>query len=73
MEDRLIRILDSNGQDTNALFTAEDVDNIKYFSDMVQGDAARNNRNADTMSPEKMTVQNDKTKEAFNGANPCIS
>ena len=73
MEDRLIRILDSNGQDTNALFTAEDVDNIKYFSDMVQGDAARNNKNADTMSPEKMTVQNDKTKEAFNGANPCIS
>jgi hypothetical protein len=73
MEDRLIRILDSNGQDTNALFTAEDVDNIKYFSDMVQGDTARNNKNADTMSPEKMTVQNDKTKEAFNGDNPCIS
>lgn len=73
MEDRLIRILDSNGQDTNALFTAEDVDNIKYFSDMVQGDAARNNKSADTISPEKMTVQNDKTKEAFNGDNPCIS
>ena len=73
MEDRLIRILDSNGQDTNALFTAEDVDNIKYFSDMVQGDTARNNKNADTMSPEKMTVQNDKTKEAFNGDNSCIS
>lgn len=73
MEDRLVRILDSNGQDTNALFTAEDVDNIKYFSDMVQGDAARNNKSADTMSPEKMTVQNDKTKEAFNGDNPCIS
>ena len=71
--DRMNRYKESNGQDTSALFTAEDVDNIKYFSDMVQGDAARNNKNADTMSPEKMTVQNDKTKEAFNGDNPCIS
>lgn len=71
--DRMNRYKESNGQDTSALFTAEDVDNIKYFSDMVQGDAARNSKNADTMSPEKMTVQNDKTKEAFNGDNPCIS
>ena len=71
--DRMNRYKESNGQDTSALFTAEDVDNIKYFSDMVQGDTARNNKNADTMSPEKMTVQNDKTKEAFNGDNPCIS
>lgn len=71
--DRMNRYKESNGQDTSALFTAEDVDNIKYFSDMVQGDAARSNKNADTMSPEKMTVQNDKTKEAFNGDNPCIS
>lgn len=71
--DRMNRYKESNGQDTSALFTAEDVDNIKYFSDMVQGDAARNNKNADTMSPEKLTVQNDKTKEAFNGDNPCIS
>lgn len=71
--DRMNRYKESNGQDTSALFTAEDVDNIKYFSDMVQGDAARNNKNADTMSPEKMTIQNDKTKEAFNGDNPCIS
>ena len=71
--DRMNRYKESNGQDSSALFTADDVDNIKYFSDMVQGDAARNNKNADTMSPEKMTVQNDKTKEAFNGANPCIS
>lgn len=71
--DRMNRYKESNGQDTSALFTAEDVDNIKYFSDMVQGDAALNNKSADTMSPEKMTVQNDKTKEAFNGDNPCIS
>lgn len=71
--DRMNRYKESNGQDTSALFIAEDVDNIKYFSDMVQGDAARNNKSADTMSPEKMTVQNDKTKEAFNGDNPCIS
>ena len=71
--DRMNRYKESNGQDSSALFTADDVDEIKYFSDMVQGDATRNNKNADTMSPEKMTVQNDKTKEAFNGANPCIS
>ena len=71
--DRMNRYKESNGQDTSALFTAEDVDNIKYFSDMVQGDAALNNKSADTMSPEKMIVQNDKTKEAFNGDNPCIS
>ena len=71
--DKMNRYKESNGQDTSALFTAEDVDNIKYFSDMVQGDAALNNKSADTMSPEKMTVQNDKTKEAFNGDNPCIS
>lgn len=71
--DRMNRYKESNGQDSSALFTADDVDEIKYFSDMLNSDRAHNNLSADTVSPEKLSSQTEKAKKAFDGDNDCIS
>lgn len=71
--DRMNRYKESNGQDSSALFTADDVDEIKYFSDMLNSDRAHNNLSADTVSPEKIYSQTEKAKKAFDGDNDCIS
>ena len=63
----------SNGQDSSAFFTADDVDEIKYFSDMLNSDRAHNNLSADAVSPEKLSSQTEKAKKAFDGDNDCIS
>ena len=71
--DRMNRYKESNGQDSSALFTADDVDEIKYFSDMLNSDRAHNNLSADAVSPEKLSSQTEKAKKAFDGDNDCIS
>lgn len=71
--DRMNRYKESNGQDSSALFTADDVDEIKYFSDMLNSDRAHSNLSADTVSPEKLSSQTEKAKKAFDGDNDCIS
>ena len=71
--DRMNRYKESNGQDSSALFTADDVDEIKYFSDMLNSDRAHNNLSADAVSPEKLSSQAEKAKKAFDGDNDCIS
>ena len=71
--DRMNRYKESNGQDSSALFTADDVDEIKYFSDMLNSDRAHNNLSADAVSPEKLSSQIEKAKKAFDGDNDCIS
>lgn len=71
--DRMNRYKESNGQDSSALFTADDVDEIKYFSDMLNSDKAHNNLSADAVSPEKLSSQTEKAKKAFDGDNDCIS
>ena len=71
--DRMNRYKESNGQDSSALFTADDVDEIKYFSDMLNSDRAHNNLSADAVSPEKLSSQTEKAKKAFDGDNNCIS
>lgn len=71
--DRMNRYKESNGQDSSALFTADDVDEIKYFSDMLNSDKAHNNLSADAVSPEKLSSQTEKAKKAFDGDNNCIS
>jgi len=71
--DRMNRYKESNGQDSSALFTADDVDEIKYFSDMLNSDRAHNNLSADAVSPEKLSSQTEKAKKAFDGGNNCIS
>ena len=71
--DRMNRYKESNGQDSSALFTADDVDEIKYFSDMLNSDRAHSNLSADAVSPEKLSSQTEKAKKAFNGDNDCIS
>ena len=71
--DRMNRYKESNGQDSSALFTADDVDEIKYFSDMLNSDRAHNNLSADAVSPEKLSSQTEKAKRAFDGDNDCIS
>ena len=71
--DRMNRYKESNGQDSSALFTADDVDEIKYFSDMLDSDRAHNNLSADAVSPEKLSSQTEKAKKAFDGDNDCIS
>lgn len=71
--DRMNRYKESNGQDSSALFTADDVDEIKYFSDMLNSDRAHSNLSADTVSPEKLSSQTEKAKKAFDGDNGCIS
>jgi len=71
--DRMNRYKESNGQDNSALFTADDVDEIKYFSDMLNSDRAHNNLSADAVSPEKLSSQTEKAKKAFDGDNDCIS
>lgn len=71
--DRMNRYKESNGQDSSALFTADDVDEIKYFSDMLNSDRAHSNLSADAVSPEKLSSQTEKAKKAFDGDNDCIS
>lgn len=71
--DRMNRYKESNGQDSSALFTADDVDEIKYFSDMLNSDRAHNNLSADAVSPEELSSQTEKAKKAFDGDNDCIS
>ena len=71
--DRMNRYKESNGQDSSALFTADDVDEIRYFSDMLNSDRAHNNLSADAVSPEKLSSQTEKAKKAFDGDNDCIS
>lgn len=71
--DRMNRYKESNGQDSSALFTADDVDEIKYFSDMLNSDRVHNNLSADAVSPEKLSSQTEKAKKAFDGDNDCIS
>ena len=71
--DRMNRYKESNGQDSSALFTADDVDEIKYFSDMLNSDRAHSNLSADAVSPEKLSSQAEKAKKAFDGDNDCIS
>lgn len=71
--DRMNRYKESNGQDSSALFTADDVDEIKYFSDMLNSDRTHNNLSADAVSPEKLSSQTEKAKKAFDGDNDCIS
>ena len=71
--DRMNRYKESNGQDSGALFTADDVDEIKYFSDMLNSDRAHSNLSADAVSPEKLSSQTEKAKKAFDGDNDCIS
>lgn len=71
--DRMNRYKESNGQDSSALFTADDVDEIKYFSDMLNSDRAHSNLSADTVSPEELSSQTEKAKKAFDGDNDCIS
>lgn len=71
--DRMNRYKKSNGQDSSALFTADDVDEIKYFSDMLNSDRAHSNLSADAVSPEKLSSQTEKAKKAFDGDNDCIS
>ena len=71
--DRMNRYKESNGQDSSALFTADDVDEIKYFSDMLNSDRTHSNLSADTVSPEKLSSQTEKAKKAFDGVNDCIS
>lgn len=71
--DRMNRYKESNGQDSSALFTADDVDEIKYFSDMLNSDRAHSNLSADAVSPEKLSSQTEKAKKAFDGDNNCIS
>ena len=71
--DRMNRYKESNGQDSSALFTADDVDEIKYFSDMLNNDRAHSNLSADAVSPEKLSSQTEKAKKAFDGDNDCIS
>ena len=71
--DRMNRYKESNGQDSSALFTADDVDEIKYFSDVLNSDKAHNNLSADAVSPEKLSSQTEKAKKAFDGDNDCIS
>ena len=71
--DRMNRYKESNGQDSSALFTADDVDEIKYFSDMLNSDRAHNNLSADAVSPEKLSSQTEKAKKAFDGDKDCIS
>lgn len=71
--DRMNRYKESNGQDSSALFTADDVDEIKYFSDMLNSNRAHSNLSADAVSPEKLSSQTEKAKKAFDGDNDCIS
>lgn len=71
--DGINRYKESNGQDSSALFTADDVDEIKYFSDMLNSDRAHSNLSADAVSPEKLSSQTEKAKKAFDGDNDCIS
>ena len=71
--DRMNRYKESNGQDSSALFTADDVDEIKYFSDMLNSDRVHSNLSADAVSPEKLSSQTEKAKKAFDGDNDCIS
>lgn len=71
--DRMNRYKESNGQDSSALFTADDVDEIRYFSDMLNSDKAHSNLSADAVSPEKLSSQTEKAKKAFDGDNDCIS
>lgn len=71
--DRMNRYKESNGQDSSALFIADDVDEIRYFSDMLNSDRAHSNLSADAVSPEKLSSQTEKAKKAFDGDNDCIS
>lgn len=71
--DRMNRYKESNGQDSSALFTADDVNEIKYFSDILNSDRAHSNLSADAVSPEKLSSQTEKAKKAFDGDNDCIS
>lgn len=65
---RMIRYRDSGYQDSSALFTAEDVGEIKYFADITKTDT-----NSEKVTPETLVKQTDKSKKAFDGNNPCIS
>ena len=66
--DRMTRYRDSGYQDSSALFTAEDVGEIKYFADITKTDT-----NSEKVTPETLVKQTDKSKKAFDGDNPCIS
>lgn len=65
---RMTRYRDSGYQDSSALFTAEDIGEIKYFADITKTDT-----NSEKVTPETLVKQTDKSKKAFDGDNPCIS